>query len=358
MPALFFGFSVLVQLLSRAWSCPQLVGLERTEATLLALGRCGPEGLGHLSPGLCLHRAQLGWHSGPAIVFLVTHSHQTLLEILDKVGSRDIFSFIPAVKYLLFVSCLLRALALGGNCLSLAPSPPWLPWTHRPGVPGADGVPFISVSQPQRCLSDSVARHRPHWDPGGRTKQTGSQMEVDKKGQSGGAGGSQSGCHGMGRTEDEGDPGRTRALPLHPSSLCDISRWESVVGASPGCPDWPSAGSLLEWPFLLLTPVTSAARELLTGPSRHQVCMALSWSQCWAALPQLLHWPEHSSSAGHGTLWVNSPLPSPFPFKILLFSTPFCPRESEGVSMRMKLSGLCPGRAWVRHPSRAGDFDT
>lgn len=33
----------------------------------------------HLFPKLCLniHRAQLAWPSEPAIVFLVTHSHQT-----------------------------------------------------------------------------------------------------------------------------------------------------------------------------------------------------------------------------------------------------------------------------------------
>lgn len=50
LPALFFGFSVLIQPLSRARSCPKLVGLERTEATLLALGRRSPEGLDHLPP--------------------------------------------------------------------------------------------------------------------------------------------------------------------------------------------------------------------------------------------------------------------------------------------------------------------
>lgn len=113
-------------------------------------------------------------------------------------------------------------------------------------------------------------------------------------------------------------------LSLHPSSLCDISRWERVAGASPGCPDWPPAGRLLEWPFLLLTPMTSAARELLTGPSRHQVCMALSMSQSWAALPQLLHWPEHSSSVGHalGQLLPPQPLPLQNPS----FFNPFLPQ--------------------------------
>lgn len=35
---------------------------------------------------------------------LVTHLHQTPLEILDKVGSRDIFNFIPVVKHLVLVS--------------------------------------------------------------------------------------------------------------------------------------------------------------------------------------------------------------------------------------------------------------
>lgn len=88
-------------------------------------------------------------------------------------------------------------------------------------------------------------------------------------------------------------------LSLHPSSLCDISRWERVARTGPECPDWPPAGSLLAWPFLLLIPLTSAAREMLTGPSRHQVCIALSLGQSWAALPQLLQGPEHSLSSGH-----------------------------------------------------------
>lgn len=70
-------------------------------------------------------RAQLAWHLEPAIVSVVTHSHQTPLEILDKVGSRDIFNFISSGKTF-------------GVCL-MAPSKPWLPWGQLPSAGGAWG---------------------------------------------------------------------------------------------------------------------------------------------------------------------------------------------------------------------------
>lgn len=69
-------------------------------------GRHSPSVLDRLFPKLSstIHRAQLAWPSEPAIVSLVTHLRQTPLEILDKVGSRDRFNFIPVAKHLVFVS--------------------------------------------------------------------------------------------------------------------------------------------------------------------------------------------------------------------------------------------------------------
>ena len=90
----------------------QLVGLERMEATLLASGPAQPGCFGPSFPQtLNIQRAQLAWHSEAAIVSLVTHLPQTPLEILDKVGSRDICSFIPVVKHLVFVHGSLKSLA-------------------------------------------------------------------------------------------------------------------------------------------------------------------------------------------------------------------------------------------------------
>lgn len=69
------------------------------------------------------------------IVSLVTHSHQTPLEMLEKVGSRDIFGFIPVVKHLVFVSRFAQTLGPwwklppgGRGWVGRIPaSPPWLP---------------------------------------------------------------------------------------------------------------------------------------------------------------------------------------------------------------------------------------
>lgn len=56
---------------------------------------------------------------------VVTHSHQTPLEILDEVGSRDIFNFISSGKTF-------------GVCL-MVPSNPWFPWGQLPCAGGPWG---------------------------------------------------------------------------------------------------------------------------------------------------------------------------------------------------------------------------
>lgn len=61
---------------------------------------------------------------------VVSHSHQTPLEILDKVGSRDIFNFISSGKTL-------------GVCLMVL-SNPWLPWGQQPSAGGVWGRPHSS----------------------------------------------------------------------------------------------------------------------------------------------------------------------------------------------------------------------
>lgn len=106
----FLGFPpVLGQPRRGAWGPRarlQLAGLEKDGGNPPGfVGRRSPGVLDRLFPKLCLniHRAQLAWHSEAAIVSLVTHLHQTPLEILDKVGSRDICSFIPVVKHLVLV---------------------------------------------------------------------------------------------------------------------------------------------------------------------------------------------------------------------------------------------------------------
>lgn len=112
----------------------------------------------HLFPKLCLNtrRGQLAWHSDPAIVSLMTHSHQAPLEILDKVGSRDILNFISSGKrFGVFLMVPSDPWLPGGNSLLLVGcgvgGPPWcFPGSHEPpdkGAPEAGRVSFFSVLQ-------------------------------------------------------------------------------------------------------------------------------------------------------------------------------------------------------------------
>lgn len=135
LPALFFGFPpVLIQPLRGARGCRATRSWRVCKDWRLGFrlwGRHSPSVLDHLFPKLCLTipPAQLAWHSEPAIVSLVTHSHHTALEILDVVGSRDIFSFISNGKTF-------------GVCL-MVPSNPWLPGGNclPPAGAGAGGIP-------------------------------------------------------------------------------------------------------------------------------------------------------------------------------------------------------------------------
>lgn len=96
-----------------------------------------------------------------SIVSLVTHSHQTPLDMLEKVGSRDIFSFIPVVKHLVFVSWFAQTLgpwwklppAGRGRVGRIQASPPWLaPMTPQTrSSPGWQGLIDLCVPAPEGC---------------------------------------------------------------------------------------------------------------------------------------------------------------------------------------------------------------
>ena len=135
MPSLFSGFPpVLSQPWRGAWG-PRAAcswrGWKGWRQPSWLRGRRSPGVLDRLFPRLCfnIHRAQLAWHSEAAIVSVVTHLHQTPLEILDKVGSRDIYSFIPVVKHFMVPSNLWlpsgKGLLLAGHGADSTPhSPP------------------------------------------------------------------------------------------------------------------------------------------------------------------------------------------------------------------------------------------
>lgn len=144
-----------------------------------------------------------------------------------------------------------------GSLPSLAPS--------NPRAKGSCGqrVSFTSVPAPERCPGVSVERHsqartlgpwrKDKVDKGLRRRQT-------KKGRVGEQGLAREGAVGwtdrrMRETQDalgschlalEGTHRFCATSPLRSHT------WrEKVAGASPGCPGWPPAGSLLSWPFLL-----------------------------------------------------------------------------------------------------------
>lgn len=143
LPALFFGFppcssssSLRGERGAAELPAPGLAG-RRDRRTALALAQAqsvwpvwsSPRPLFTYPPS----SAGLALRTG--IVSLVTHSHQTLLEMLEKVGSRDIFGFIPVVKHLVFVSRFAQTLGPwwklppgGRGWVGRIPaSPPWLP---------------------------------------------------------------------------------------------------------------------------------------------------------------------------------------------------------------------------------------
>lgn len=120
-------------------SCPRLAGWEgRSEPLWLWLWLWRRRRAFGLSPPQALFTyppSSAGLALRTSIVSLVTHSHQTPLEMLEKVGSRDIFSFIPVVKHLVFVSWFAQTLgswwklppAGSGRVGRIPASPPWLP---------------------------------------------------------------------------------------------------------------------------------------------------------------------------------------------------------------------------------------
>lgn len=143
LPALFFGFpprssssSLRGERGAAELPAPGLAG-RRDRRTALALAQAqsvwpvwsSPRPLFTYPPS----SAGLALRTG--IVSLVTHSHQTPLEMLEKVGSRDIFGFIPVVKHLVFVSRFAQTLGPwwklppgGRGWVGRIPaSPPWLP---------------------------------------------------------------------------------------------------------------------------------------------------------------------------------------------------------------------------------------
>lgn len=194
--ALCFGFPpVLIQPPRGASGCPAArswrVWKGRRQPFWL-LGRHIPKSLDHLLPKFCLHilQAQLVWHSEAAIVSLVTHSHQTSLELLEKMGSRDIFSFIPVVKHFVFISWFAHipgswwkrpsaGRGWAGQHSALHSRAPMNPQTRS--SPELAGSLSSLCSSTGEVISDSMDKHsqvssrghsHPCWDPGGSTKGT------------------------------------------------------------------------------------------------------------------------------------------------------------------------------------------
>lgn len=248
----------------------------------MALGRRSPEGLDHLPPRALFTdpRSSAGLALGTSHCVLGDSLAPNSPGNSGLSGFQGHFQFYSSGK--IFAVCLMVC------------SEPWLlvetAFRWLPPLPGSHGptdqeFPRVAGSHSLLCPSPQSVpvTQWPDTDLAGTLEEGQSRQGLrwrwTRKGRVEEQGTARGGTLGWGgqRMREIQDGLGPCLLVLHPSSLCDISRWERVAGAGPECPDWPPSGSLLAWPFLL-TPMISAARELLTGPSRHQVCMALSLS--------------------------------------------------------------------------------
>lgn len=161
----------------RSMELPAVGGFGKDGGNPFGSGQAQPRGLGPAFP-----RALFTYPPSSAGLALGT-SHCVLGDSLAPnspgnsgySGFQGHFQFYSSGK--IFAVCLMvcsEPWLLGETAFCWLPP---LPGSHGPTdqeLPGPAGSRSFLCPSPQRCPSDSVGRHRPHWDPGGRTKQTGS----------------------------------------------------------------------------------------------------------------------------------------------------------------------------------------